>query len=135
MPLNADRVASVWRRAGSGCEYCQLPSALYPAPFQIDHIIARQHGGATASENLALACIHCNRYKGPNIAGIYPESGALVRLFNPRNDVWNEHFVWDAPRLTALTSIGRVTIQVLAINNAEMIALREALVDEGSVRW
>src|ERR1700677_1421335 len=77
MPLNADLVASVWRRAQSRCEYCQLSSALYPAPFQIDHIVARQHGGATVSENLALACIHCNRYKGPNIAGIDPENGAL----------------------------------------------------------
>jgi hypothetical protein len=46
------------------------PSASHPAPFQIDHIIARQHGGATELENLALACIHCNRFKGPNMLGL-----------------------------------------------------------------
>jgi HNH endonuclease len=53
----------------SRCEYCRLSSALHPTPFQIDHIIARQHGGGTTLENLA----HCNRYKGPNIAGIDPQ--------------------------------------------------------------
>jgi hypothetical protein len=99
----------------------------------------RQDGGATVPENLALACIHCNRYKGPNIAGIDPENGAIVRLFHPRRHIWNEHLVWDGPRLVALTSIGRVTIDVLAINDPEMVALREAIpeesLDENKVRW
>jgi hypothetical protein len=36
------------------------------------------------SENLAFACYHCNLHKGPNLSGIDQESGALVRLFNPR---------------------------------------------------
>src|ERR1039457_4059463 len=74
----------------SRCEYCQLPAALYPAPFQIDHIIAWQHGGATRLENLALACILCNRFKFkvPNIAGLNPDSGEIVRLFHSRRDSW-----------------------------------------------
>jgi hypothetical protein len=55
---------------------------LHPAPFHIDHVIARQHGGATEFESLALACIHCNRFKGPNVAGVDPSSGDIVRLFN-----------------------------------------------------
>jgi len=62
----------VWRRAGNACEYCRMPQAFYPAPFQIDHIIARQHGGVTGIGNLALACLHCNAHKGPNIAGLDP---------------------------------------------------------------
>jgi 5-methylcytosine-specific restriction endonuclease McrA len=57
-------------RARGLCEYCQLPQATYRLPFQIDHIIARQHGGKTRLGNLALACPRCNRNKGPNLVGI-----------------------------------------------------------------
>ncbi|MGE0683500.1 MAG: HNH endonuclease [Candidatus Binatia bacterium] len=27
----------------------------------------RRHGGETHERNLALACLRCNRYKGPNV--------------------------------------------------------------------
>ena len=37
-------------------------------------------------------CYHCNLHKGPNLSGIDQESGALVRLFNPREDKWDDHF-------------------------------------------
>ena len=58
------------RAAASGrCEYCHVPEARDPLPFQIDHIIAEQHGGPTVFENLAWSCLHCNKHKGLNIAG------------------------------------------------------------------
>jgi hypothetical protein len=119
------------QRAQSRCEYCRLPSVFHPAPFQIDHVIALQHGGPTALENLALACIHCNRFKGPNIAGIDPDSGEIVRLFNPRRDVWTQHFVWNGPRLEALGPIGSATIMLLLINDPEVVTVRTALREEG----
>ncbi len=59
----------VRRRAQERCEYCQMSEEAYRPRFQIDHIIAQQHGGPTISENLALACVRCNLHKGPNIAG------------------------------------------------------------------
>jgi hypothetical protein len=86
---------------------------------------------ASCLENLALACIHCNRFKGPNLAGIDPNRGEIVRLFNPRRDIWSEHFEWSGPELKALTSIGRVTIEVLSINDSEMRNFRAALMEEG----
>src|SRR5271166_1429460 len=82
------------RRAGERCEYCHLPTSVYPWPFHVDHIIARQHGGLTVLDNLALSCLHCNRHKGPNIAGTDPRTGEVVRLFHPRNDQWSVHFEW-----------------------------------------
>jgi len=85
---------------------------------------------AARSHNLALACIHCNRYKGPNIAGVDPATGEIVRLFHPRRDKWSVHFTWNGSRLIGRTSIGRATIQVLNINAAAMVDLREALNDE-----
>jgi hypothetical protein len=132
--LDSDFIRRVWQRADARCEYCQLPSAFHPAPFQIDHIVARQHGGKPELENLALACIRCNRFKGPNVAGIDPSSGEVVRLFHPRRDRWAEHFVWDGPELKPLTQIGQVTILVLLINDPEVVAVRKVLQDEG-VFW
>jgi hypothetical protein len=128
--LNADLVRQVWQRASSRCEYCQLSSALHPAPFQIDHIIARQHAGGTTLGNLALSCLHCNRYKGPNIAGIDPHNGEIVRLFHPRQDVWADHFFWVEEELQGRTAIGRATILVLFINDPEMVLLRRTLLEE-----
>jgi len=92
--------------------------------------VARQHGGQTVLENLALACLHCNRHKGPNIAGADPNTGEILRLFHPRGDVWNEHFEWTGAELRGRTAIGRVTIHVLAINQADFLAMREALIQE-----
>jgi hypothetical protein len=130
--LDADLVRKVWLRASHKCEYCHFPAAAALAPFQIDHIIARQHGGSTELDNLALACIHCNRYKGPNLAGIDLSTGNVVRLFHPRRDIWTEHFQWSGPDLKALTAIGHVTVQVLSINDHEMRSFRLALIEEGT---
>jgi len=48
-------------RAKNRCEYCRLPqSAVLFAPFHIEHIVARQHGGGDDPSNLALACDGCN---------------------------------------------------------------------------
>jgi 5-methylcytosine-specific restriction endonuclease McrA len=68
------------------------PSSAQFLPFHIDHVIARQHGGLEDLENLALACVHCNRFKRPNIAGFDTETNQVVRLFHPRTDLWSQHF-------------------------------------------
>lgn len=121
----------VWRRAQGRCEYCHLPQASVRVPFQIDHVIAEQHGGQTVSENLAVACLRCNKRKGPNLAGVSPDSGEVVRLFHPRKDDWPEHFRWDDALLSGLTPIGKATIAVLGINHPSAVAVREELLAEG----
>jgi len=62
----------VWKRARDCCEYCRMPQAHDELWFEIDHIIAKKHGGRTVAENLALACFFGNNRKGPT----YP---ALIR--------------------------------------------------------
>lgn len=124
-------VELVWRRADAKCEYCQMPQLLSSAPFEIDHIIASKHGGKTQPDNLALSCFYCNSYKGPNIAGIDPETGELTRLFNPRRDQWSEHFAWNRPRLLGRSAVGRTTISVLEINHPDYLVVRESLIAEG----
>jgi hypothetical protein len=122
----------VWRRAKDICEYCHIPRAVYRLPFQIDHILARQHGGRSLSSNLAIACYHCNLHKGPNIASLDPVSGKITRLFHPRRDRWDDHFVWDGPLLVGRTAIGRATIWALAVNDTDFLAVRAALIREGN---
>ena len=85
--------------------------------------------GARWPITLRWRCIHCNRHKGPNIAGVDPVTGVIVRLFNPRRDKWSAHFIWSGSQLMGQTSVGRATIQVLNINAASMVELREALSD------
>jgi 5-methylcytosine-specific restriction endonuclease McrA len=70
----------VWQRAGHRCEYCQVPQERDRLPFEIDHIIAENHDGATKASNLCLCCFACNRHKGPNIARL------LTDLHQERSD-------------------------------------------------
>jgi hypothetical protein len=108
-----------------------LPEAAYGLPFQIDHIIPRQHGGKSRLTNLALACARCNRNKGPNLSGIDKQTREIIPLFHPRQDRWSEHFRWHGPRPRGLTPRGRATIAVLAINDPMAVAVRRELMAEG----
>jgi hypothetical protein len=101
----------IWERARSRCEYCLLPARYTEAPFQIDHIIARKHGGETIAANLALSCYFCNSYKGPNIA--------------------TDHFAWDGPILVGQTAIARATILVLWMNHPLVVETRRLLIADG----
>jgi len=122
---------TVATRAERRCEYCLLPERWTTLPFQLDHIIAEKHGGQTSLENLAYSCLHCNSFKGPNIAGRDDETGETVRLFDPRHDNWSEHFEWDGALLKGRTAVGRATIAVLRLNLAYRVAVRESLIEEG----
>ena len=122
---------AVRERAKHRCEYCRFPEAFAEAPFHVDHVIARQHGGGHELENRALACCFCNRFKGPNLSGVDPVSGHVARLFDPRENNWAEHFGWNGPQLVGHTAIGRATIQALRLNRADAIAVRQLMIKEG----
>lgn len=112
-------------RAGDRCEYCRMHQDDDPfLRFHVEHIVARQHGGATVEVNLALSCHHCNLHKGPNLTGIDPVTGSVVALFNPRTDRWDQHFARRGMALIGLSPCGRATIRVLAMNARERLDLR-----------
>lgn len=119
----------VIERADKRCEYCLVHLEDVVLPHQPDHIISEQHGGETIAENLALACIHCNRHKGPNIASLDSVTKQLVPLFNPRRDIWSEHFSLDDAYIHPLTSVGRATVNLLKLNDPERIRVRQALIE------
>ena len=68
----------VYDRAGGCCEYCLIPETAVLVSHEVDHIIAQKHGGLTESENLALSCTVCNKYKGTDLASLDPEMGAVA---------------------------------------------------------
>jgi hypothetical protein len=121
----------VRRRAGSRCEYCLLPASLSKADFEIDHIIARKHGGSDDLSNLAWACFHCNSAKGPNLASTDPMDFSVHRLYHPRKDRWSDHFRWEGCQIIGLTPIGRATIRCLAIDDPDRLAIFEELFAAG----
>src|SRR5262245_53766764 len=81
-------------RAEERREYCGLAQeAASVASIHIEYIIPKQHGSSDDPVNLALACFHCNQHKGPNLTGIDPETGQIIPLFNPRTQLWHDHFM------------------------------------------
>ena len=109
----------VERRAGQRCENCLLHQDDAASRHQLDHVISEKHRGETTLENLALSCLPCNRRKSSDIGAIDPVTGELVRLFNPRQQVWAEHFRCDGPRIVGLTPEGRATVAFLQLNSPE----------------
>ena len=81
--------------------------------------------------NLAWACADCNSYKGTDLTGIDPETGRIERLFNPRSDVWSEHFAWEGGVMRPKTAIGRVTVTLLKINLPARVDVRRELMAAG----
>jgi hypothetical protein len=119
-------------RAGDRCEYCRIHQDDEPFyRMHVEHIVAQQHGGADDPDNLALACHHDNEHKGPNLSGIDPETGKVVRLFHPRRQRWSRHFRFDGAVIVGRTQCGRATVAVLALNAPDRVELRSELIAEG----
>jgi HNH endonuclease len=114
----------VIQRAGDRCEYCGLSQVGQAATFHIDHVIPVAAKGETVPENLALACVSCSLFKGARQLLEDPDTGEMVSIFNPRQQIWQEHFRWDDVRVVGLTAIGRATIVALNLNRSIILAIR-----------
>ncbi|MCX6956522.1 MAG: HNH endonuclease signature motif containing protein [Verrucomicrobia bacterium] len=125
--MDATLRETVRLRAGHRCEYCRLPQEVSDLRFHIEHITPRQHGGGDDTENLALACPACNLCKGPNLTGIEPTTGVIVRLFHPRRDQWSEHFAWEGVLIVGKSDVGRTTVNLLDMNDTDRTSIRDGL--------
>jgi hypothetical protein len=121
--------------AGGRCGYCHTPEVLIGMPLDVEHLIAEALGGPTVRENLWLACTRCNGCKADCIYALDPDSGERVPLFNPRTQVWTEHFSWalDGITIGGRTAIGRATVVALRLNNEHILVTRQFWVLAG--RW
>jgi len=117
-------------RAHRRCEYCLIREEDTAFRPQVDHIVSRKHGGNSLPENLAYACVLCNRRKSGDVASV--DKGQLVRLFHPRQDLWTDHFQIDGSSIRALTEVGAATSKLLHFNVPERRAERALLQALGS---
>jgi hypothetical protein len=83
-------------RAGGRCEYCGL---------------AQEGQEATLR-------------KEARRSGQDPQTGRTVALFNPRRQLWANHFHWDGFAVVGLTPTGRTTIAALKLNRPSILAIR-----------
>lgn len=132
--MSASPIASGLRRlvadrADHLCEYCLIHEEDTFFGCEVDHVISEKHGGLSREGNLAYACLPCNRHKGSDIASVAPQSGELIRLFNPRTDRWADHFrlADDGVTILSRTALGEVTLRILRFNDGDRLLEREAL--------
>jgi len=110
------------------CGYCLTQEAVVGTPMVIDHIIPESLGGPTEEANLWLACPLCNAHKGDRMTALDVNTGEIVRLFNPRQQSWGEHFVWtlEGERMVGRTPIGHATVIALQLNRPSLVRARSA---------
>ena len=124
------RVAS---QARYRCGYCLSLEAVVGTPMELEHLIPESLGGETEEANLWLACPRCNAHKADRIVARDPDSGRAVRLFNPRRQIWKNHFEWSAEgdRILGITATGRATVAALQLNRPVLVIARRAWVAVG----
>ena len=126
IPSSAQRL--VRQRARQLCEYCHTAELWQYVRFTIDHITPLSQGGSDDTDNLALACFHCNRRKAGRVSAVDPASGETADLFNPRLQSWSIHFAWSADglRVVGQTPQGRATVAALVMNRERILSIRAA---------
>ncbi len=115
------------------CGYCHTRELNSGMPLEIEHIIPEGSGGTSEESNLWCACSLCNRYKGMRSETPDPESGRTTLFFNPRTQVWNDHFMWsnDSLFIMGISATGRATVAGLKLNNAYIVPARQQWAQAG----
>lgn len=126
----AELVRRVHVRANYFCEYCQTSQRITGQAMHVDHI--DPHGGDVL-ENLCLSCASCNMSKAQATTPLDPFTHEMVLFFNPRTQLWHEHFEWisNGTRLQGLSPTGRATIVRFRMNRSRLIEARTAWVLSG----
>lgn len=124
--LSRDLRARVADAALHRCGYCQTQEVVVGMPMEIEHIVPVAAGGTSEEDNLWLACPRCNLYKADHRRALDPRTEELVPLFDPRRQVWAEHFSWQEGGLiiAGASPSGRATVEALKLNNAFVVRAR-----------
>jgi hypothetical protein len=123
----------VAQRAGGQCEYCRCPDSFQSDPYSIDHIVPEVRGGDSHADNLAYCCLGCNAFKGAETIGVDPATSTPISLFNPRLQIWSEHFAWssDFTEVIGISACGRATVDRMRLNRPGLANLGKALIAFG----
>jgi hypothetical protein len=118
----------VAKRANNCCEYCLLSERVSFYKFHIEHIRSLKHGGTSNLDNLAYGCPDCNAFKGSDIATFIENTDLLTPFFNPRKDIWEEHFEIQNGAIYGKTLIGQATVKIFKFNEIERLIFRQQLI-------
>lgn len=120
----------VYTRANGCCEYCQTCEVNIGQALHIEHI---NPAGGDHPDNLCLACPNCNLSKATVITAIDPITQTEHLLFNPRNQIWDEHFGWEDnyALIRGITPIGRATVERFKMNRPRIVLARQRWVQAG----
>lgn len=66
-----------------------------------------------------------------DVGSIIPTTNRFCRFFNPRTDLWSDHFQLVNERIEPLTDIGKVTVRILQFNSHGSLLERQILISEG----
>jgi hypothetical protein len=110
--------AKVRAQAKNRCGYCLVPQKLVSYKLEIEHLFPKGKGGGSDEENLWLACRQCNLSKGVKTHGFDLITFRRVEIFNPRTQIWSEHFAWseNETEIIGKTPTGRATVSALQLN-------------------
>lgn len=103
-----------------------MSELLQGATYHVEHVVPRSRGGTSDLVHLACACPSCNLRKAARVEVQDPATGRTSRLYNPRTDLWSDHFEWDGYRVVGRTIEGRATVSALELNHARRIQIRQA---------
>ena len=124
VPISPELERRVREAAKHRCGYCLSQQQYMMAKLTIEHIIPRStfapdDPAMHAETNLWLSCGFCNGHKSDKTQGVDPMTGETAALFNPRTQVWADHFRWseDGLRVVGLTATGRATVVALHLDN------------------
>ncbi len=117
-------------RADRLCEYCLIHENDTAFGCAVDHIISLKHGGTTDADNLAHACVFCNRFKGSDVGSIIWQTRKFTRFYNPRSDYWSAHFHLQGTAIQPLTDIGEATARILGFNDSDRLLERQLLINQ-----
>ena len=126
----AETVRQAHSRANFQCEYCQTRQRVTGQAMHVEHINPQ---GGDGLENLCLACASCNLSKASATTAPDPETSTVVSLFNPRTQIWSEHFKWieNDTKIQGLTPVGRATVTRMKMNLLRIMIAREVWVRAG----
>jgi hypothetical protein len=75
----------------------------------------------------------CNQFKGSKTLATDPQTGEDVPLFNPRTQVWADHFVWseDGTMISDRTACDRATVEALHLKRELVVLARRRWISVG----
>ncbi|MGI8786966.1 MAG: HNH endonuclease [Pyrinomonadaceae bacterium] len=119
--------------AKNRCGYCLTPQEILSMTLEIEHLHPIAGGGTNEEENLWLACRNCNLFKHAKTHAVDPQTNIEAAIFNPRRQIWSEHFEFSADKteIIGTTTCGRATVVALRLNYEQAVNARKVWVNAG----